>query len=108
MKKLLFIFLLSAFIFSACSKSSPTPTKDPFPIYKTTKSTYLYEEPDADSKTIISLFEGQEVKPADGALSLYCQSVNLGGGDYAKLCKVQLLSIDRTGWVLEKWIKKVN
>jgi len=105
MKKLLFVFILFAFLLSACAKPTPTPTPEGEEQYRVTKSTGFYYQPDVDSDYSRALQVGQILKRAD---DYSCKVVDLGGGSYANLCKFEAVPEGDTGWVLAQWVTKNN
>jgi len=108
MKKLLLIALL----FLVACQPAPTPlpviTAIPKPTkvpgeYVVTKSTFLYFDPDIDSKYIRELPEGTIVVPVDGGTELDCISLEEVDTVYV-LCEVIDQKSGIKGWILKKWI----
>jgi hypothetical protein len=68
------------------------------------KSTFLYFDPEIDSKYIRELPEGTIVVPADGGEEL-SECVKLKESDTIyELCKVIDTRSGIKGWILNKWI----
>ena len=101
--KPLILFFILSFILAACATSTPSkPTPKPFSGYwRVTKSTGLYDEPDADAAMIAELPVGKKVEDIDGNNYLSKSIVTEG----MTVCHVVVQSTGQEGWVLKKWLE---
>jgi hypothetical protein len=87
---------------------TPTPPKgDPQTVqkYTVTKSTGLYELPQVDSQMITELSAGTQLMSAEGNLYLDCRELT-DASLPIKLCKMEVVNIGKTGWVLAEWFEE--
>jgi hypothetical protein len=113
MKKILLtLALLVLTLVSACTAAAtpekPKPTATPGPaLYRVTKSTGLYPSTNMDTEPIDTLDVGTLLKPANNAKFYDCDVVVDNGEEFPQ-CHVEVVKTGRTGWVLQKWIERVE
>ncbi|MGB4594783.1 MAG: hypothetical protein WBI14_02630 [Anaerolineaceae bacterium] len=71
----------------------------------TTKSTFLYVEPDFDSDTSGELELGDVLELPIGDNYLKCETLSAPGMT-AEICNMYSARLRKPGWVLKKWIEK--
>ena len=115
MKKLL--VLLVVIILAGCASNAPTveiPTNTPEPtepkitVYEVNHDTGLYKDNNADSEQLAVLRIGHRLTPANGQSTPQCESIDAGGGMTIHLCYMTSLETDESGWVISKWMTKVE
>ncbi len=92
--------LISILLFLiACQTTSSSSTR----AYTINKSTGLYSAFDIDANQVAVLAVGTKVVPADGANTLFCDSISESAMTFT-LCKVEVVNTGQSGWVLKQWI----
>ena len=84
-------------------KGTSTPLSGPI-IYKVTRETGLYSDPNANAEQITILSTGTKVKPAEGT-TLICKSFT-DSGMTITVCHIKVISTLQEGWVLRKTLQK--
>ena len=94
------------FVVTVVVKVTATPKPEPtIPTYSVTQGTNLYDALDVYANVIAELSTGSKLIPANGAKYLHCNSFIDAGVTY-ELCKVEVKTTGKTGWVLKKWTSK--
>jgi hypothetical protein len=92
---------------SSNSSSSATVVAQGAPLYRITKSTGLYPSTDMNAVEIEILGVGTLLKPAYNSDSFNCLALVENGLAYPQ-CYVEVIETGKTGWVLQKWMEKVD
>ena len=89
------------------SEIKPTYTPS-IPIYEIVKDTGLYETASADSEMQAVLLVGHRLTPRNGEAEPTCKDVDAGGGMIITSCYMESLSTGRSGWVIRKWMTRIQ
>jgi len=110
-KRIVFILVLFALLLSACGGkdlSTPESKESKITVYEVNKDTGLYKDNNADSEQLAVLRIGHRLTPANGQSTPQCESIDAGGGMTIHLCYMTSLETDESGWVISKWMTKVE
>ena len=111
MKRIVFLLVLFSLLLSACGGkdlSTPEPTEPKITVYEVNHDTGLYKDNTADSEQLDILRIGHRLTPANGQSTPQCESIDAGGGITIHLCYMTSLETDESGWVISKWMTKVE
>jgi|GEM_PF-3899836 hypothetical protein len=112
MKRAIYIIVLLALLVLACGGggdlSTPESTESKIIVYKVIHDTGLYKDNTVESEQLAILRIGHRLTPANGESTPYCENLDAGGGMIIHSCYMESLETGEKGWVISKWMSKVD